>query len=777
VPFFHNDGWEEGSFVAKPKGHKVAGKESFGLDIYSFDKYVVFAPTTAPLSTIQAGVEDVSRWQDWDPSVVEEKVDQLEKTIRAFGGSAADAPIFVAELQGGWFNQYKHHCTYDDIYTYYGEDYTRLIFDCMLSQGISMLSYYMFFGGTNWGTLGDPDVYTSYDYSACIREWGFLSGRARKLRLGIMFTRSFADVLTRTDFVQHSETLKVTPSNAFNRRRVSAGKNKVEFNFFRNFSRDKLPSVAVQVKYNNNWIDLKCEIPYKRSMITLGNYTTTTNIHLVMATCPIHVRSIVSVNGTNTEVWYIESDDLVSGEFLFSTPVILNETKSNLNPSIRKVSNGSGTVLSFGGSNGWCSVSAGLKNPALLMVAISNDDIYTLTATFEESYWGTGSARRVSHLPASVGWGSFDIQHELLENVVRIESRPKDVGTYLMLSSGETSIPEGFVKVPVEDLYHGLPGLLFRPNSKPEIPKPVTISNMETRVTNFSKLPWIPLPLKFNSRTTPSLDTIDLGFTSGHSLYRLQFPTPNSKSPIAIKIDVRHRALVYFNDELLGGHTTYSHLMFRPGVKNGPDPFPGWTSYSLPSELLSKSRHVLNSIVIIVESWGFSRMAYWLNDARNPRGLLAVKCSSSEVTDSLKWETSGVDVRTLSNPFSVTGFPDEFELKNWSATEPQVSAGTIVFKSRNGLPTWYRAKISVVRKAGVRVPLRVQMTGPGDAQIFISEIYIGRFYGNGDTPQRDFNIPEGLLGKWDEEKVFELDVKLLVYGVSKEHWVGIEIKP
>lgn len=22
----------------------------------------------------------------------------------------------------------------------------------------------MFYGGTNWGTLGDPDVYTSYDY-------------------------------------------------------------------------------------------------------------------------------------------------------------------------------------------------------------------------------------------------------------------------------------------------------------------------------------------------------------------------------------------------------------------------------------------------------------------------------------------------------------------------------------------------------------------------------------------------------------------------------------
>ncbi|KAJ1559517.1 hypothetical protein HK405_010324, partial [Cladochytrium tenue] len=82
VPFFHNDAWEEGSFVAREPGHKVAGKNTFGLDIYGFDKYVVFAPTTAPLSTVSAGEEDMSRWKPWDPAIVEEKVDGLEKRIR-----------------------------------------------------------------------------------------------------------------------------------------------------------------------------------------------------------------------------------------------------------------------------------------------------------------------------------------------------------------------------------------------------------------------------------------------------------------------------------------------------------------------------------------------------------------------------------------------------------------------------------------------------------------------------------------------------------------------
>ena len=35
-----------------------------------------------------------------------------------------------------------------------------------------MQSYYMGVGGTNWGWLPDPDVYTSYDYGSAIRETG-----------------------------------------------------------------------------------------------------------------------------------------------------------------------------------------------------------------------------------------------------------------------------------------------------------------------------------------------------------------------------------------------------------------------------------------------------------------------------------------------------------------------------------------------------------------------------------------------------------------------------
>ena len=38
------------------------------------------------------------------------------------------------------------------------------------AQGVTILNLYMTWGGTNWGNLGHPGGYTSYDYAAVISE-------------------------------------------------------------------------------------------------------------------------------------------------------------------------------------------------------------------------------------------------------------------------------------------------------------------------------------------------------------------------------------------------------------------------------------------------------------------------------------------------------------------------------------------------------------------------------------------------------------------------------
>lgn len=120
VPLFTNDGWEEGSFIARPEGHTILGKETFGLDLYGFDKYLVFCPSSSPQSLVFG--TSSKAWPDWNPENVISGLDSTEKTVRSFGGGAATSPIFIPKLQGGWFNHFTVAHTYDDTYDSHSYD-------------------------------------------------------------------------------------------------------------------------------------------------------------------------------------------------------------------------------------------------------------------------------------------------------------------------------------------------------------------------------------------------------------------------------------------------------------------------------------------------------------------------------------------------------------------------------------------------------------------------------------------------------------------------------
>jgi hypothetical protein len=56
-----------------------------------------------------------------------------------------------------------------------------------------MISFYMFYGGTNWGGLAAPVVYTSYDYGAAIQENRMIGAKHAELKMQGLFLRSARD--------------------------------------------------------------------------------------------------------------------------------------------------------------------------------------------------------------------------------------------------------------------------------------------------------------------------------------------------------------------------------------------------------------------------------------------------------------------------------------------------------------------------------------------------------------------------------------------------------
>lgn len=74
----------------------------------------------------------------------------------------------------------------------------------MIASNAKMINLYMMYGGTSWGNIPFPGVYTSYDYGSAIRESRALSEKYDHLKLLGLFLRSVPE-LYHTDIIDISK--------------------------------------------------------------------------------------------------------------------------------------------------------------------------------------------------------------------------------------------------------------------------------------------------------------------------------------------------------------------------------------------------------------------------------------------------------------------------------------------------------------------------------------------------------------------------------------------
>ncbi|MEU6222958.1 beta-galactosidase [Streptomyces sp. NPDC047042] len=146
VPLFHNDQSRHGYWT--PGSFDTGGER--GRWLYGFDGYP--APDEVP--------------PDWGHFGIGGQK----------GGATAspDTPGFVPEFGGGWFDPWGgvefDGAGYAGSARTRGAAYERRFYLTNLANGITVHNVYMTFGGTSWGWLPAPQVYTSYDYGAAFDE-------------------------------------------------------------------------------------------------------------------------------------------------------------------------------------------------------------------------------------------------------------------------------------------------------------------------------------------------------------------------------------------------------------------------------------------------------------------------------------------------------------------------------------------------------------------------------------------------------------------------------
>jgi hypothetical protein len=140
VPLISND--------ASAKGNNAPGQPA-AVDIYGHDGYPLGFDCANPDTWPEGQLP--TNWKD-----LHEK-------------QSPTTPYSIVEFQAGSFDPWGGP-GFDKCYTLVGAAFERVFYKNLYSFGVTILNFYMTFGGTNWGNLGHPGGYTSYDYASPIRE-------------------------------------------------------------------------------------------------------------------------------------------------------------------------------------------------------------------------------------------------------------------------------------------------------------------------------------------------------------------------------------------------------------------------------------------------------------------------------------------------------------------------------------------------------------------------------------------------------------------------------
>ena len=183
VPFFHNAAGRLPDWT--PKDSTAPWANAGPTDLYAFDGY------PGGTCNVHADPSGPNRAPDWGI---------YGKNAPKIGAlSSPKTPGFAAELGGGWFDYWGSNGTYECTAIRQGTGYQRVFYGGNLINRITIHNVYMTFGGTSWGWLAGPVVYTSYDYGAPISEDRGIRKKALTLKQQGMFVQAAEQALAKMD--------------------------------------------------------------------------------------------------------------------------------------------------------------------------------------------------------------------------------------------------------------------------------------------------------------------------------------------------------------------------------------------------------------------------------------------------------------------------------------------------------------------------------------------------------------------------------------------------
>ena len=735
VPVFHNDKGRNGYW--RPGDFPIAATETPPNYLYGFDGY----PAGTPSSSGNPGTPGAP--PDWGSFGIGGQK----------GGATASptTPGLLAEFGGGWFDPWGDQlwggAGYPAMRARQNSAMERQYYLTNVANGIRIHNVYMTYGGTSWGWLAAPIVYSSYDYGAAFDEARQLTSKVPTMKELGYFLQSVPSInkAVRADGAPASDATVRT----YHLANTDDG---TQFSFVRNDNKDTTPSFTLPLTTPDGNFTVPQSGTIRLQGVDMKTLVSNYNMdsqHLVYSTSELMTHT-GSLGGNDLALFYTR--DGQDGES------VLRYTGATRQPSVQTLSGDAPAVtwdadardlrLNYHGSG--LSVvrisGAGVPRPLTLLLAaesvaqtfwrldtrdgpviVRGPALLRTAAVRGAEVRLTGDTKEATPLEV---WGPTGAR-EVIWNRSRVVSRRTAAGS-LVAARDLAAAPA--IALPL------VTGWRFSPES-PECQP------------GFDDTTWRSVDkVRSNSTTAvpagqPVLFADDYGFHHGDVWYRGRY----AGDPLASAVSLTYQTgQVGMLEVWLDGQFLGAHQMPIPTSKQSTQQT--WTA-TATFELLPELRVVGEHQVAVLVRPMASEEDGGANDAfKSARGLLSVTFtgSTTPITWKVQGNQGGEDISdTVRGPMNNGGLYGE--RAGWSLPGyPHHGWPKVTLPLSSAAPGvgWYRTTFDLhVSKdvdASIGLTIADDPAKAYRAVIFVNGWNLGQYINN-VGPQHTFVMPNGIL--------------------------------
>ncbi|KAI8816116.1 glycoside hydrolase superfamily [Fimicolochytrium jonesii] len=714
VPIFHND--------LKNGGNWASG---FGApDMYAWDGYPNNFDCRKPAKWNPV-------WDDWN-----------------FQRRQANTPLFLAEFQAGSFDPWGG-AGYDKCRELTNDQFERVFYKDNIGAGVTIQNFYMTYGGTNWGHLAAPLVYSSYDFGAPISESLSLTTKYHATKLIGYFLQASPDIANTVTFAA-STTLKDVRVRALRNEETGA-----EFRILRQWDATSTAEKAfglLDVAGANIPIEGNIQLHGRDSLILVANYAFQSQ-KLVYSTAEIltHAyigwRDILVIYGTEADTVEL----LLQASTARPSAVSLDQQ-----PTWFKMTPGASTVR--------INTVVPKDVSHILLKGAGGKDLLIVVASRSAAYefWRSDSAAgpvivRGSYLlrwATSQGstmniYADFnkDTSLEVFAPSTALRINQKDTPVYWtkwgsMITSKPVAGPPAIALPSLGNWAFG--------RGTPEI-DPAFDDSTWTDCTFTTTLNPTKPPAG-----QPVLFAQDYKFSTGHVLYRGRFTGTGSETQILLRAQGASEPSPGFERTFGFAYSVWLNGVYLGSTElNEADQL-----FKVPPSAIRQGK--TNVIFVLVDNMGINEAFGGPSDNfKAYRGLryAYVQTSDSAVVP-IQWKIQGTRggeelVDTVRGPLNVGGLYGErsgWHLPSYPATAANGWEQNVQLPYTFNQPgvVWFRSGFNLNLAANLYVPVGIRFNQqlnsgpPVRAQIYVNGFQYGRYISTWG-PQTTFFIPQGII--------------------------------